>query len=42
MLNFNISHPYVIKYPYFMNTINLRLKEGFGDERKPKNKVKSR
>ncbi len=37
MLSFNL-----IKFPYFAYTINLRLKEGFGGEKKPKDKVKIR
>jgi hypothetical protein len=35
MLSFNISYPYLIKFPHFMDT----LKEGFEGEKKLKNKV---
>jgi hypothetical protein len=29
-----------MKFPYFADTTNLRLKEGFGGEKKPKNKMR--
>jgi hypothetical protein len=42
MLSFSISYPNLIKFPYFVETIDLRLKEGFGGERMPKHRVKTR
>jgi hypothetical protein len=41
MLSFNILYPYLIKFPYFMDTIDLSLKGRFGGKRKPKYKVKT-
>jgi hypothetical protein len=38
---FQHSYPDLIKFPYFANTTGLRLKEGLGAERRPKDKVKT-
>jgi hypothetical protein len=41
MLSFSISYANLIKFLYFGDTTNLRLKEGFGGERRLENKVKN-
>jgi hypothetical protein len=41
LLNFNISDPDLMQLHYFVDTNDLRLKEGFGDERRPKDRVKT-
>jgi hypothetical protein len=40
MLSFSISYPFKIKSPYFVDNTDLRLKERFGGERRPKERSK--
>jgi hypothetical protein len=37
--NFNVSYPDLMQFHYIMNTIHLTLKEGFGGERRPEDRV---
>jgi hypothetical protein len=39
--NFNISYPDLMQFHYFVDNIDLRLKERFGGERRPKDRVKA-
>jgi hypothetical protein len=41
LLNFNLSYPYLMQFHYFVDITDLRLKEGFGGERRPKDRVKA-
>jgi len=41
LVNFNISYPDLMQFHYFLDTTDLRLKEGFGGERRPKDRVKT-
>jgi hypothetical protein len=41
LLNFNISYPDLMQFHYFVDITDLRLKEGFGGERRPKDRVKA-
>jgi hypothetical protein len=42
LLNFNISYLDLMRFHYFVDNIDLRLKDGFGGERRPKDRVKAR
>jgi len=41
LLNFNISYPDLMQFHYFVDNTDLRLKEGFGGETRPKDRVKA-